>query len=74
MSQKTEVEKLKEELLTERKNGASKVDAETLQKADDFCEDYKAFLNRAKTEREAVAAAVQLAEQAGFTPFDLQRQ
>lgn len=34
-----------------------------------YCEDYKNYLNTAKTEREAVDAAVTLAEAKGFKPF-----
>lgn len=30
-----------------------------------YCEDYKAFLDRSKTERECVVSAVELAEKAG---------
>lgn len=35
-----------------------------------FCEGYKAFMSRAKTEREFVTEAVKLLEAAGYTPFD----
>ena len=34
-----------------------------------FCEGYKAFLNAAKTEREAAAYSEQLLKQAGYKPF-----
>ena len=35
-----------------------------------YCEGYKAFLNAAKTEREAVEWAVREAEANGFVPYD----
>ena len=34
-----------------------------------FCAAYRSFLDGAKTERDAVKAAVALAEQAGFRPY-----
>ena len=34
-----------------------------------YCEGYKDFLNKAKTEREFTAKAVELLEQAGYVPF-----
>ena len=34
-----------------------------------YCEGYKKFLNKAKTEREFTAKAVELLEQAGYVPF-----
>ena len=45
-------------------------DAE-LAAAQDYCEGYKAFLNSAKTERETVTIAVEMAEKAGFVPFEI---
>ena len=53
-TEKTSVEKLTEELLINRKNGFMDVTDEQAKKADKFCEGYKTFLNKAKTEREAV--------------------
>ena len=41
-----------------------------VQSAQSFCEDYKAFLNAAKTEREAVAETLRLLGAAGYTPFE----
>ena len=46
------------------------LDDAAIRQADDYCERYKAFLDRAKTEREAVAEAIRQAEEAGFVPFD----
>lgn len=69
-SESSEVTKLTEELLVNRKNGYLQVSDDKVKKADRFCEDYKAFLNQAKTEREAVQYSIKTAEKAGFVPFD----
>ena len=39
-----------------------------------FAEGYKAFLAKAKTEREAVKASIEIAERAGFKPFDADKK
>ncbi|MDR1117381.1 MAG: aminopeptidase [Oscillospiraceae bacterium] len=60
---------LKRSLLNTKKNGhllASPVD---ISAADNFNEQYKRFINIAKTERDAVREAVRLAEAEGFRPF-----
>jgi len=75
MSEKKDAFKeLRENLLYTRKNGAGKVSAEVLSAADDFCEGYKVFLDRGKTEREAVVQAVAMAEAKGFVPFESGKQ
>ena len=63
-----DAKELKEKLCMEKKNGQLRVDDECLKKADDFCEGYKTYLDNGKTEREAVTAAIRLAEAAGFAP------
>lgn len=68
--EKSKSAELKEKLFRNKKNGCYKVSDKEIEKADEFCENYKDFLNKAKTEREAVAYAVSLAEKAGFTEFD----
>ena len=35
-----------------------------------YCEEYKSFLDAAKTERESVAEAIKLAKENGFCPID----
>ena len=67
---KSKAEQLKEKLLIKKESGAKKISADELKKADAFCEEYKNFLNKAKTEREAVVYAVKAAKKAGFTEFD----
>lgn len=42
---------------------------DAIAEANAFCEGYKAFLNAAKTEREAAAYSEQLLKQAGYKPF-----
>lgn len=64
-----EIKKLKEKLFYEKKNGLLRVDGDTLDKIQEYCEGYKVYLDKAKTEREAIAAAVALAEEKGFEPF-----
>ena len=60
---------LREKLMYKASN-AYKVKDASFEKASDFCEGYKLFLNSAKTEREAVSYAVKEAEKQGFTPYD----
>lgn len=62
-------EQLKDRLYYKRKNGRLVSSDETLNKADEYCEGYKSFLNKAKTEREAVKAAAQMAKANGFSEF-----
>ena len=51
-------------------NGSKTLSVEEIAAADAYCEPYKAFLDTAKTEREAVSAAVAMAKERGFRPFD----
>ena len=69
MEQKTTAKELKEKLFMKRKNTYAEMTEEEIQKADEFCEGYKAFLDAGKTEREACAEAVRIAESNGFKPF-----
>ncbi|MCQ2450637.1 MAG: aminopeptidase [Clostridia bacterium] len=61
---------LKKKLFAERKNGLLRISDEEYEKAQSYCEGYKDFINSAKTEREAVKVAVNLAEKQGFIPFE----
>ena len=63
-------EKLKEELFLSRKNGRLSADEKVLEAADSYCEGYKSFLDRAKTEREAAITAIEMAKAKGFEEFD----
>jgi len=66
MDKKDELKQLKESLLMQKKNGALLLDDDGLAKCDTFCEGYKTFLDRSKTEREGAAYAVELLEAKGF--------
>ncbi len=68
--EKSKSELLKEKLLIKNQSGAERASSEEIKTSDEFCEEYKNFLNTAKTEREAVAYAVEMAEKSGFTEFD----
>ncbi len=63
-------EKLKKELCSSPKNGIALVEDEVIRQSEDYCEGYKRFLDNAKTEREAVSAAIKMAEENGFCEFD----
>lgn len=63
-------EKLQKELCKNSKNGRTTVSDEVLSKSEAYAKGYKAFLDKAKTEREAVTAAIELAKENGFCEFD----
>ena len=63
-------EKLKKELFSNPENGRKIASEEVLKEADSYAEGYKDFLDRAKTEREAVETAIELAKNNGFVEFD----
>ncbi len=68
------IKELREKLFYEKKNGLLKADDATLDSMQKYCEGYKAYLDAAKTEREAVATAIALAEEKGFVPFVIGKQ
>lgn len=61
---------LKEKLFYEPKNAAETISDAEIKNADEFCEEYKSFLDKAKTEREAVKYVEAKALKNGFVPFD----
>lgn len=63
-------EEVAELLLRSRKNGYYEVKQNEIEKADEFNEGYKTFLDEGKTEREVVDYAIKLAEENGYVPFD----
>ncbi len=67
--EKTPAQQRREELLDPRKNGYDRLTAADEEAMKVYCEDYKQFLDAAKTEREAVEEAVRLAKSRGFVPF-----
>ena len=56
-------------LLAAPKNGYDRVDEATRKAIFDYAEDYKRYLDAAKTEREAVSETIRRAEAAGFRPW-----
>ena len=71
MSEKSKAELLKEKLALKHKNGLNDASDETIEKAFAFCEDYKKFLDDAKTEREANEVSIAYAKKCGFVPFQI---
>ncbi len=68
--EKSAADILREQLTYKPKNGVKVLKAEDIAAADAYCEGYKTYLDSAKTEREAVTAAIALAQAKGFVPFD----
>ena len=66
-----ETKELKEQLFYKKTNVYEKASPEAIDAAYDFAVDYMKYLDDAKTEREAVDAAIVIAEAAGFKPFSL---
>ncbi len=62
-------EELREALLETPKNGYVNLTAEQRQQMNDYCQRYSAFMDACKTEREATAWTVALAEKNGFQPL-----
>jgi len=60
---------IKKTLLFPRKDASVFLAQEEIKAADEYCKAYISFLNAAKTEREAVSAAVALARKEGFIPW-----
>ena len=67
--EKSEIDRLREQLLINRKNGFFSVTDKQLKEADDYCDGYKKFLDQGKTERECVEFAIREAEKHGFREF-----
>lgn len=69
MAEKTKGQELFEELAYKRKNYFSEASDNERAAMFGYAEGYKAFLDAAKTEREACALAVDMAKKAGFTEY-----
>ncbi len=69
MSEKTQGEELREKLFYQPKNLSETMTPEEKAAAEAFAVPYKAFLDQAKTEREAVTTIVEMLEKAGYVPF-----
>lgn len=64
--EKSELEKLSEQLLFEKKNGWEGIETEEYDRIMDLSERYKKFLDKSKTEREAIRTIKELAADKGF--------
>ena len=60
----------REKLLSQHKNGYDRVPAQEIPAMERYCSLYKTFLHQGKTERECARVAVELAEKAGFKPYE----
>lgn len=69
--EKSEGKILKEKLSSQKKHALLRMDESEVKKSDEFCEDYKKFLDFAKTEREAVDYTVDILEKKGFVPYKI---
>ncbi len=70
IKEKTEAEKIAERLFFKKRNVWERLQAPEKEKIIGFNEDYKHFLDNAKTEREAVAAVIEDICEKGFKRFD----
>ncbi len=61
-----DIEQLREKLLSAPKNGYAALTDAQRQEMNDYCKRYAAFMDACKTEREATAWAVEMAEKHGF--------
>ena len=69
--EKSKVEQLQDELFLKPKHAMrSDLSGDEVERADAFCEQYKAFLNTSRTEREAAGFFCREAQARGFVPFD----
>ena len=64
------IDDLKKDLFYKSENAGEVLKDAEIKKADKFCEDYKKFLDSSKTEREAVASVVKIAEANGYKKYD----
>ena len=63
-------EQLRKKLAYQRKNGYDRMNAAQRVQMEDYCTDYKRYLDLGKTERECVDNTIALAEAAGFRPYE----
>ncbi len=62
-------EKRSDALFHKRENGYRALPEAELEAMKNYCEGYKVFLDRGRTEREVVRYTVELAEARGYRPF-----
>lgn len=66
---KTKIDEMKEKLFYNPKHASAVISESEVDAADGFCEGYKEFLDKGKTEREAAAEIIALAKANGFCEF-----
>ena len=66
---KMDMKEWKEMLMPERKNGYDRLPAGEREAVNAYCQDYKAYLDAGKTERECVQEGIRLAEAKGFRAY-----
>ena len=69
MSEKTIGQEMLDKLSYKRKNIYEEATPEKIKAIYDYAEGYKAFLDKAKTEREATDAAIEMAKAGGYTEY-----
>ena len=68
---KSKAEELAEKLLYKNSNAFEAMSAEEIDASYSYCEEYKKFIDKGKTERECVKAATELLTANGFKPYAL---
>lgn len=63
------MDELRNKLFYQQKNGYDLIDTDERIAVEDYCKGYMSYLNDARTEREAVDLAIELAEKAGFVEY-----
>ncbi|MCI7741498.1 MAG: aminopeptidase [Clostridiales bacterium] len=63
------MEDLRNKLFYEQKNGYDLIDTQERIAVEDYSREYMDYLNRSRTEREAVVNAIAIAESKGFVPY-----
>ena len=69
-TKKNELDELKGKLLYKNESCFDKMSDKEIEKGFAYCEDYKKFLDKAKTEREFVEQSVELLYKKGFKPYE----
>lgn len=63
------MDELRNKLFYQQKNGYDLIDTDERIAVEDYCKGYMSYLNDARTEREAVDLAIELAEKVGFVEY-----
>ena len=71
MKEQSKGQEMLDALSYKKKNVYEEADAEKIRCIYEYAEGYKAFLDRAKTEREATSAAIAMVEEGGYTEYRL---